>query len=99
MFVKCRRSYVRNSWELMFHSLSGKDCMDLEPSGGGNNNKMPRRHMSTGCFVSYLEEGDRKQLIGRLTKDQEVTDIWSVWELHSAYINVFFGKFETSNSL
>ena len=62
MFVKCRRSYVRNSWELMFHSPSGKDCVDLEPSGGGNNNKMPRRRMSTGCFVSYLEEGDRKQL-------------------------------------
>ncbi len=34
-------------------------------------------------------------LIGRLTKDQEVTDIWSVWELLSAYVNVFFGKFET----
>ncbi len=29
-------------------------------------------------------------LIGRLTKDQEVTDIWSVSELLNAYINVFF---------
>ncbi len=33
-------------------------------------------------------------LIGRLTKDQEVTDIWPVSELHNAYINVFFVKFE-----
>ncbi len=34
-------------------------------------------------------------LIGRLTKDQEVTDIWPVSELLNAYINVFFVKFET----
>ncbi len=34
-------------------------------------------------------------LIGRLTKDQEVNDIWSVWDLLYTYINVFFGKFET----
>ncbi len=34
-------------------------------------------------------------LIGRLTKDQEVTDIWLVSELLNAYINVFFVKFET----
>ncbi len=35
------------------------------------------------------------KLIGRLTKDQEVTDIWPVSELLNAYINVFFVKFET----
>ena len=34
-------------------------------------------------------------LIGRLTKDQEVTYIWPVSELLNAYINVFFVKFET----
>ncbi len=33
-------------------------------------------------------------LIGRLTKDQEVTDISHVRELLNAYINVFFVKFE-----
>ena len=34
-------------------------------------------------------------LIGRLTKDQEVIDIWLVSELLNAYINVFFVKFDT----
>ena len=27
-------------------------------------------------------------LIGCLTKDKEVTDIWSVWELHSVYAQI-----------
>ena len=38
----------------------------------------------------YLTLGMSIFLIGGLSKDQEVTDIWPVWELLNIYINVFF---------
>ncbi len=64
MFVKCKKPYVRNIRDLKLHLKppSGETSEHLEPSSGSNRYMMPRRRMSTGCFVSYLEEGDRKQL-------------------------------------
>ena len=37
----------------------------------------------------------QKLLYGCLSKDQEVADIWTAWELLSAYKNPLLGKFET----
>ncbi len=43
----------------------------------------------------YLFRNGLIRSIGCLTKDQEVADIWTAWELLSAHVNLLLGKFET----
>ncbi len=59
------------------------------------------RHFASGCpsvtGPKFRLENNSYfiELIGRLTKDQEVTDILLVSELLNSYRNVFVVKFET----
>ncbi len=63
--------------------------------GGPPNHKTTNECTKFMCFQTF--EFAVQYLIGRLTKDQEVTDIWPVSELLNAYINIFFVKFETGD--